>query len=85
MLHDTLKANVKKITLMFELKQLNESKIRDLKVLMSPFKGDKGLYMDVFDTEEQIKLTLPSRKQRVEVSNELLLALEERNIHYRLN
>ena len=85
MLHDTLKANVKKITLMFELKQLNESKIRDLKALMSPFKGDKGLYMDVFDTEEQIKLTLPSRKQRVEVSNKLLSALEEQNIHYRLN
>ena len=41
--------------------------------------------MDVFDTEEQIKLTLPSRKQRVEVSNKLLSALEEQNIHYRLN
>ena len=85
MLHDTLKTNVKKITLMFEVKQLNESKIQDLKSLMSPYKGDKGLYVDVFDTEEKIKLTLPSRKQRVEVSNELLLALEERNIHYRLN
>ncbi|MDG1385645.1 MAG: DNA polymerase III subunit alpha [Flavobacteriaceae bacterium] len=85
MLHDTLKTNVKKITLMFEVKQLNESKIQDLKTLMSPYKGDKGLYVDVFDTEEKIKLTLPSRKQRVDVSNELLLALEERNIHYRLN
>ena len=85
MLHDTFKTNVKKITLMFEVKQLNESKIQDLKTLMSPFKGDKGLYIDVFDTKEKIKLTLPSRKQRVEVSNELLLALEERNIHYRLN
>ena len=85
MLHDTLKTNVKKITLMFEVKQLNESKIQDLKTLMSPYKGDKRLYVDVFDTEEKIKLTLPSRKQRVEVSNELLLALEELNIHYRLN
>ncbi|MDB4015269.1 DNA polymerase III subunit alpha [Flavobacteriaceae bacterium] len=85
MLHDTLKTNVKKITLMFEVKQLNESKIQDLKTLMRTYKGDKGLYVDVFDTEEKIKLTLPSRKQRVEVSNELLLALEERNIYYRLN
>ena len=85
MLHDTFKTNVKKITLMFEVKQLNESKIQDLKTLMRPYKGDKGLYVDVFDTEEKIKLTLPSRKQRVEVSNDLLLALEERNIHYRFN
>ena len=85
MLHDTLKTNIKKITLMLEVKQLNETSIRDLKSIITPFKGDKGLYIDVFDTEEKIKLSLPSRKQRVEVSNELLKLLEEKNIHYKIN
>ncbi len=85
MLHDTLKNNIKKITLMLEVKQLNETSIRDLKSIITPFKGDKGLYIDVFDTEEKIKLSLPSRKQRVEVSNELLKLLEEKNIHYKIN
>ena len=85
MLHDTLKNNIKKITLMLEVKQLNETSIRDLKSIITPFKGDKGLYIDVFDAEEKIKLSLPSRKQRVEVSNELLKLLEEKNIHYKIN
>ena len=85
MLHDTLKTNIKKITLMLEVNQLNEAGILDLKNTVLPFKGDKGFYIDLFDTEEKIKLTLPSRKQRVEVSNELLSTLEEKNIHYRIN
>ena len=85
MLHDTLKTNIKKITLILEVNQLNEAGILDLKNTVLPFKGDKGFYIDLFDTEEKIKLTLPSRKQRVEVSNELLSILEEKNIHYRIN
>ena len=85
MLHDTLKTNIKKITLMLEVNQLNEEGILDLKNTVLPFKGDKGFYIDLFDTEEKIRLTLPSRKQRVEVSNELLSSLEEKNIHYRIN
>ena len=85
MLHDTLKTNIKKITLILEVNQLNEAGILDLKNTVLPFKGDKGFYIDLFDTEEKIKLTLLSRKQRVEVSNELLSKLEEKNIPYRIN
>ena len=85
MLHDTLKTNVKKITLMFEVKQLNEERVGELKKVFSSFKGEKALYVDVFDTEEKIKLTLPSRKQRLEVNNELLSVLEQQNIPYQLN
>ena len=85
MLHDTLKTNVKKITLMFEVKQLNEERVSELKKVFSSFKGEKALYVDVFDTEEKIKLTLPSRKQRLEVNNELLSVLEQQKIPYQLN
>ena len=85
MLHDTLKTNVKKITLMFEVKQLNEERVSELKKVFSSFKGEKPLYVDVFDTEEKIKLTLPSRKQRLEVNNELLSVLEQQKIPYQLN
>ena len=70
---------------MLEVNQLNEAGILDLKNTLLSFKGDKGFYIDLFETEEKIKLTLPSRKQRVEVSNELLSTLEEKNIHYRIN
>jgi DNA polymerase-3 subunit alpha len=85
MLQDTLKTNVKKITLMFEVKQLNEEKVGELKKVFSSFKGEKALYVDVFDTEEKIKLTLPSRKQRLDINNELLSVLEQQKIPYQLN
>ena len=85
MLQDTLKKNIKKITLLLEVNQLNEAVIWDLKNTVSLFNGDKGFHIDVFDTKGKIKLTLPSRKHRVEVSNELLSILEEKNIHYRIN
>ena len=70
---------------MLEVNKLNEAGILDLKNTVRPFKGDKGFYIDIFDRKEKIKLTLPSRKQRLEVSNELLSILEEKNIHYRIN
>ena len=41
--------------------------------------------VDVFHNEEQIKLTLPSRKQKVAISNELLTHLEEEALLYKLN
>ena len=85
MLHDTLKNNVKRLTIQLELERLNELKIREISDLIRSFKGDKTLMVDVFHTQEQIKLTLPSRKQKVDVTSELLVALEEHAVAYKLN
>jgi DNA polymerase-3 subunit alpha len=85
MLHDTLKNNVKRLTIQLELERLNELKIREISDLIRSFKGDKILMVDVFHTQEQIKLTLPSRKQKVDVTSELLVALEEHAVAYKLN
>ena len=41
--------------------------------------------VDVFDNAEKIKLTLPSRKQKVAVSKDLLDELEEQALPYKLN
>jgi DNA polymerase-3 subunit alpha len=85
MLHDTLKNNVKRLTIQLELERLNELKIREISDLIRSFKGDKTLMVDVFHTQEQIKLTLPSRKQKVDVTSELLVALEEHAVAFKLN
>ncbi len=85
MLHDTLKSNVKKITLTLDLKELNEAKIEELESVLDAYKGDKLFYIDIFDADEKIRLTLPSRKKKVDVTNELLNILEKQNIHYKLN
>ena len=85
MLHDTLKNNVKRLTIQLELERLNELKIREISDLIRSFKGDKTLMVDVFHTQEHIKLTLPSRKQKVDVTSELLVALEEHAVAFKLN
>ncbi len=85
MLHDTLANNVKRLTLQLDLKQLDTARIQQIGEIVQSHKGDKALMVDVFHNEEQIKLTLPSRKQKVAVSNELLAHLEQEALLYKLN
>ena len=85
MLHDTLANNVKRLTLQLDLQQLNAEKIQQISDIVQSHKGDKALMVDVFHNAEQIKLTLPSRKQKVAVSNELLAHLEAEALLYKLN
>jgi len=85
MLHDTLANNVKRLTLQLDLQELNSEKIQQISEIIQSHKGDKVLMVDVFHNAEKIKLTLPSRKQKVEVSNELLAHLEDESILYKLN
>ena len=39
----------------------------------------------VYEMEEEIKLNLSSRKQKVQITSELLHTLEEQEVHYKLN
>ena len=85
MLQDTLTNNTKRLTLQLDLQQLNSNRIQQISDIVQSHKGDKPLMVDVFHSAEQIKLTLPSRKQKVAVSNELLAHLEQEAFLYKLN
>ena len=85
MLHDTLANNVKRLTLQLDLQQLNTERIQQISDIVQSHKGEKTLMVDVFHNAEQIKLTLPSRKQKVAVSNELLAHLEDESLLYKIN
>lgn len=84
-LHDTLEKNVKRLTLQLDIQQLNRERIASIGAMIKSHKGDKTLMVDVFDNTEKIKLTLPSRKQKVAVSKDLLDELEEQALPYKLN
>ena len=84
MLQDTLANNVKRLTLQLELQQLTTERIQQIGDIVQSHKGDKTLMVDVFHTQEEIKLTLPSRKQKVAISNELLEELEQESLVYKL-
>ncbi len=85
MLQDTLINNVNRLTLQLELEQLTTERIQQIGDIIQSHKGDKTLMVDVFHTQEEIKLTLPSRKQKVAISNELLEELEQESLVYKLN
>ena len=84
MLHDTLEKNTKRVTIQLELKQLDASRIELLKDILRLHKGNKAVAVDVYDTAEKLKLNLHSRKQKVEISNAFLEALEEQAFHYQI-
>ncbi len=85
MLHDSLSKNSKKLTLQLDIRQLESESIQNLKKELRAFSGGKPLYFDIIDPKKQLKLTLPSRKHKVAISQELLSHLEEKKWHYKLN
>lgn len=85
LLHDVMDAMAKKLSIQLNVSDLKEERIKTLKELFSMHKGDHHLNFVVYDNEEQIKLNLPSRKQKVKISQELLEELENESVFYKLN
>ncbi|MFD1292329.1 DNA polymerase III subunit alpha [Lutibacter holmesii] len=85
MLQDVLEEFSKKITLNISLNDINEPQIQKLNTLLTQFQGKKPLNFLVYDLEEKIKLNLPSRSYKVDISNEFIDALKENQINFKLN
>ncbi|WP_026451278.1 DNA polymerase III subunit alpha [Aequorivita capsosiphonis] len=85
LLHDVMENNSKKLTLQIPLGDLEDGRIDSLKDLIQTHKGEKQLFFVVYEMNEKIKLTMPSRKQKVNISKELLDELEKEQVRYRLN
>jgi hypothetical protein len=52
---------------------------------MKPFKGDKSLFFNVYDSKKQVKLTLQSRKKKIKIDAELLKILDGERWPYQIN
>ena len=75
----------KKLTIKLNIDQLEEENIHQLKDTLVSFKGDHTLQFIVYEMEEEIKVTMLSRKQKVQITSELLTTLEDNEVHYKLN
>ena len=65
---------------------LQEKRIKALKDTLASHKGNHPMNFIIYEMEEEIKLNLSSRKQKVHISStELLTVLEEQEVHYKLN
>ena len=84
-LQDVMDTYAKKLTIKLDVAALQESRIKNLKKALTTHKGKHPLNFVVYEMEEEIKLNLSSRKQKVNISAELLHLLEEQEVHYKLN
>ena len=85
LLQDVMEAYAKKLTIKLNIDELKEKDVTRLKDTLVSHKGNHNLNFIVYEMEEEIKVTLSSRKQKVRISSELLTALEENEVHYKLN
>ncbi|RMA66377.1 DNA polymerase III subunit alpha [Ulvibacter antarcticus] len=85
LLHDVMDTQARKLTIQMPLEELKDEKIDMLKDLFTTHKGDKHLHFVIYQLEDKLKLNMPSRKQKVMISNELLEILDKEEISYRLN
>ncbi len=85
LLQEVMEQFAKKLTIKLDIDRLQEAHIHHLKDTLRSHKGKHPLQFIVYEMEEEIKVTLSSRKQKVQITSELLSTLENSEIHYKLN
>ncbi|MCK0107920.1 DNA polymerase III subunit alpha [Flavobacteriaceae bacterium S0825] len=85
LLHDVMDSYAKKLSIQFDIKDIQEERIKSIKELLRMHEGNHHLNFVIYDNKEQIKLQMPSRKQKVKISQELLEELESQQVFYKLN
>lgn len=85
LLHDVMDQFAKKLTIQLNIDDLHEEKIDWFKDVFRTHRGDHKLNFVVYEMKDQVKLHMPSKKQKVKISQELLKELEEEQVMYKLN
>ncbi len=85
LLHDIMDMYARKLTIQLDINHLKEEQIDTLKEIFRAHRGDHNLNFIVYEMKEMVKVSMSSRKQKVKISQELLDALEEVQVHYKLN
>jgi len=85
LLQETMENFAKKLTIKLNIDKLKEENIHELKDTLISYKGKHPLNFVIYEMNEEIKVNLSSRKQKVEITSELLHTLEEKDVRYKLN
>jgi len=71
---DVLETYARKLTIQLDINELSDKRIDALKELLTEHSGNHTLNFVIFEMAEKLKLHMPSRKQKVNISQELLTA-----------
>ncbi len=84
-LQDVLSKMAKKITINLDIKTLNEDNIQKMDKVIKKHKGSHHLNFTVYDVDEKLKLDMPSRSTKINISNELIEELTANEFKFKLN
>ncbi len=85
LLQEVMETYAKKLTIKLNIDALKKEGIADLKDTLVSHKGMHPLNFEIYGMEDAIKVRMSSRKQKVQITSELLTALEEKEVHFKLN
>ena len=85
LLHDVMDAYAKKLSIQLNIDDLEKDTISELQDMFRLHQGNHSLNFVVYDNADKLKLNMPSRKQKVKISQELLYELKELDVMYKLN
>ena len=85
LLHDVMDTYAKKLSIKLSIHDLEKEHVTQLNELLRMHTGKQALNFVIYDDADKIKLQMPSRKQKVKISQELLNELEEIEVRYGIN
>ncbi len=85
LLHDVLENYSKKLTIQLDINELEDPRIDFLKETLMDHSGSHTLNFVVYEMSEKLKLHMPSRSHKINISSDLLKVLESESIYYKLN
>ena len=85
LLEDTIVKNTKKLTFQININQIKEGLVEKIESNLNGFKGNKHLFFDIYDNDEKMKITLNSKKNKVDITRKLLKELDKQNFDFKLN
>ena len=85
LLHNVMDSQAKKITIQLPIEDLQDQTLLFLKQIIATHKGDKQLCFTIYEIQDKIKLNMPSRTHKVNICNEFLKELQDRQVKYQLN
>ena len=80
-----MESYAKKLSIQLNIKEVSEEKIQSLKELLQMHSGNHALKFVVYDDDDELKLEMSSRLQKIKISQELLEELKSQEVFYKLN
>ncbi|WP_298418744.1 DNA polymerase III subunit alpha [uncultured Kordia sp.] len=85
LLQDIMETAARKLTILLDVNKLENQKLDFINDIVETHKGDKSLHFTLYEAKEKIKLQTSSKKRKVNITQELLDALEEEEVKYKIN